>query len=69
MEKRLKEEDELVLLSIANVNYDVLYYILRNTAIEILKLKTRQMRKQEKGLGLKLVIKRRTELENCLSIV
>ena len=61
VEKRFEKQDELILFSSGKVKYDVLNYIHKNTDIEILKLETRYMKRREKGLGLKLVIKRKTK--------
>jgi hypothetical protein len=58
IEKRLEKQDELVLYSSGNVKYDVLDYIHKNKAIEILKLETRYMKKREKGLGLKVTVRK-----------
>jgi hypothetical protein len=44
-----------------NVKYEVLTYLNKRRDIEIVKLETRYMKKREKGLGLKLVIKRKPE--------
>jgi len=59
VEERLKKEDELILYSIGNIKYNVLDYLHKNPHIQILKLETRYMKNREKGLGLKVIIKRK----------
>jgi len=61
VEKRLAKEDELALFSIGDVKYNVLDYLHKNSAVEIVKLETRYMKKREKGVGLKVIIKRKTK--------
>jgi hypothetical protein len=58
LDQRLKGNDEIVLLALGDVKYEVLAYLNNRKDIEILKLETRYMKKREKGLGLKLIIKR-----------
>jgi hypothetical protein len=60
VEKRFEKQDELVLFSSGKVKYDVLDYIHKNTDIEIIKLETRYMKRQEKGIGLKAIVRRRS---------
>jgi len=48
-----------VLLALGDVKYEVLAYLNKRKDIEILKLETRYIKKREKGLGLKLIIKRK----------
>jgi molybdopterin converting factor small subunit len=59
LEQRLQEGDEIVLLALGDVKYEVLAYLHWRKDIEIVKLETRYMKKREKGLGLKLLIKRK----------
>ena len=64
LEQRLQKDDEIVLLALGDVKYEVLAYLHKRKDIGILKLETRYMKKREKGLGLKLVIKRKTKPQN-----
>ena len=57
--KNVQEGEEIVLLALGDVKYEVLAYLDNRKDIEILKLETRYMKKREKGLGLKLLIKRK----------
>jgi hypothetical protein len=59
LDQRLKGNDEIVLLALGDVKYEVLSYLHKRKDIEILKLETRYIKKREKGLGLKLIIKRK----------
>jgi hypothetical protein len=58
LDQRLKGNDEIVLLALGDVKYEVLAYLNKRKDIEILKLETRQMKKREKGTGLKVVVSR-----------
>jgi molybdopterin converting factor small subunit len=58
LEQRLKKDDEIVLLALGDVKYEVLAYLNRRKDIEILKLETRQMKKREKGTGLKATVRK-----------
>jgi hypothetical protein len=49
LEQRLQKDDEIVLLALGDVKYEVLAYLNKRKDIEILKLETRQMKKREKG--------------------
>ncbi|MCL6579866.1 MAG: hypothetical protein K6T73_10915 [Candidatus Bathyarchaeota archaeon] len=60
LEQRLQKGDEIVLLALGDVKYEVLSYLNRRKDIEILKLETRYMKRREKGTGLKAVVKRKT---------
>jgi hypothetical protein len=58
LEKCLQTDDRIVLLALGDVKYEVLAYLNRRKDMEILKLETRQMKKREKGTGLKVVVSR-----------
>ena len=58
LEKRLQTDDQIVLLALGDVKYEVLAYLNKRKDMEILKLETRQMKKREKGTGLKVVVSR-----------
>jgi hypothetical protein len=46
-----------VLLALGDVKYEVLAYLNKRKDIEILKLETRQMKKRDKGTGLKATVR------------
>jgi hypothetical protein len=53
-----------VLLALGNVKYEVLAYLNKRKDIEVLKLETRQMKKREKGTGLKAIVRSRSKPDN-----
>jgi hypothetical protein len=59
LEQRLQKDAEIVLLALGDVKYEVLAYLNKRKDIEILKLETRQMKKREKGTGLKAIVRSR----------
>jgi hypothetical protein len=61
LEQRLQEGDEIVLLALGDVKYEVLAYLHRRKDMEILKLETRFMKKREKGTGLKAIVRTRNK--------
>jgi len=60
LEKRLPTDDEIVVLALGDVKYEVLSYLNRRKDMEILRLETRYMKKREKGTGLKAIVRRRS---------
>ena len=61
LEQRLPTDDEIVLLALGDVKYEVLAYLNKRKDMEILKLETRQMKKRDKGTGLKVTVRRRSK--------
>jgi hypothetical protein len=59
----LKKDDEIVLLALGDVKYDVLSYLNKRKDIEIVKLETRFMKKREKATGVKVTVRRRMQAE------
>jgi hypothetical protein len=57
LEQRLQKDAEIVLLALGDVKYEVLAYLNRRKDMEILKLETRQMKKRDKGTGLKAIVR------------
>jgi len=57
LEQRLQKDAEIVLLVLGDVKYEVLAYLNKRKDIEILKLETRQMKKRDKGTGLKATVR------------
>jgi hypothetical protein len=60
LEKRLPTDDEIVVLALGDVKYDVLRYLNNRKALEILKLETRYMKKRVKA-GLKAIVRTRSK--------
>ena len=50
-----------MLLALGNVKYEVLSYLNQRKDMEILKLETRQMKKRDKGTGLKAIVRSRSK--------
>jgi hypothetical protein len=61
LEKRLPTDDEIVVLALGDVKYEVLAYLNNRKDVEILKLETRLMKKREKGTGLKAIVRTRNK--------
>ena len=61
LEKCLQTNDRIVLLALGDVKYEVLSYLNKRKDIEILKLETRQMKKRDKGTGLKATVRSRRQ--------
>jgi len=63
LEKCLQADDRIVLLALGDVKYEVLSYLNKRKDIEIVKLETRFMKKREKGMGVKVTVRRRMQAE------
>ena len=61
LENRLQTDDEVVLLALGNVKYEVLSHLNKRKDIKIVKLETRHMKKREKGTGLKATVRKRRQ--------
>jgi len=64
LEKRLQTDDQIVLLALGNVKYQLLSYLNKRKDIEIMKLETRHMKKRDKGTGLKATVTSRSKPDN-----
>jgi len=64
LERRLRTDDKILVLVLGDVKYEVLRYLNRRKDIEILKLETRQMKKRDKGTGLKAIVRSRSKPDN-----
>ena len=64
LEKRLRTDDQIVLLALGNVKYQLLSYLHKRKDIEIVKLEPRHMKKREKGTGLKITVRSRSKPDN-----
>ena len=64
LEQRLQKDAEIVLLALGDVKYEVLAYLNKRKDIEILKLEARQMKKRDKGTGLKAIVRSRSKPDN-----
>jgi len=68
LEQRLQEGDEIVLLALGDVKYEVLAYLHRRKDMEIMKLETRYMKKREKGTGVKAIVRTRSKPDNLIDL-
>jgi hypothetical protein len=64
LEKCLQTDDRIVLLALRDVKYEVLNYLNKRKDVEILKLETRQVKKRDKGTGLKAAVRSREKPNN-----
>ena len=64
LEQCLQKDAEIVLLALGNVKYEVLAYLNKRKDMEILKLETRQMKKRDKGTGLKATVRSCSKPDN-----
>jgi hypothetical protein len=58
LKKRLQTQDKVALTALGQVRYDLLRHFKERKDVEIIKLETRYMKTREKGLGLKVTIRR-----------
>ena len=68
LEKCLQTDDRIVLLALGDVKYEVLAYLNRRKDIEILKVETSQMKKRDKGTGLKTTVRSRSKPNNLQNL-
>ena len=61
LEDRLQSDNEIVLLALGNVKYQLLSYLNKRKDIEMLKVEPRHMKKPEKGTGLKVTVRKRRQ--------
>ncbi len=53
-----KTDGRIVLLALGNLKFEVLNHVNARRDLEIIKIETRLMENREKGLGLKVVVRR-----------
>lgn len=58
LERRLIREEKVTLLAIGEVKEELLKYLNKRNDIEIIKLEPRYMKTREKGLGLKVTVRK-----------
>ena len=58
LEKRLRTSDEVTLLALGRIRYELLTYLEARKHMEIVKLETRYMKNRDKGIGLKVTVRR-----------
>lgn len=58
LEKRLQTDGRVTLAAIGRVRYKLLGYLQKRKDIEIVKLETRYMKNRDKGIGIKVTVRR-----------
>ena len=58
LEKRLETDERVTLLAIGRIRYKLLAYLRGRKDIEIVKLETRYMKNRDKGVGLKVTVRK-----------
>jgi hypothetical protein len=58
LERRFIREEKVTLLAIGEVKEELLRYLNKRKDLQIIKLETRYMKRREKGLGLKITVKK-----------
>lgn len=58
VEERLQIEGRVTLTALGKVKYKVLRHLQERKDIEVIKLQTKYMKKKEKGVGLKVTVRR-----------
>jgi len=59
-----QQNDEIVLLALGDLKYDVLRCLDNRKGIEVLKLETRYMKKRDEGTGLQAMVRSSTNPNN-----
>ena len=62
LEERLPKGEEIIMLALGKVKYDVLAYLTKRRDIEIIKLETKCMKKRQKGMGLKIIVRKSLQI-------
>ena len=58
LEKRLHTDERVTLTAIGRIRYKFLAYLRKRKDIEIGKLETRYMKNRDKGIGLKVTVRK-----------
>jgi len=58
LEERLQTEGKVTLLAIGRVKYKFLAYLQHRKDMEIVKLETKFMKNRDKGIGLKITVRK-----------
>lgn len=58
LEERLQTEGKVTLLAIGRVKYKLLVYLRYRKDMEIVKLETKFMKNRDKGIGLKVTVRK-----------
>jgi len=58
LEERLHTDEKVTLTAIGRIRYKLLAYLQKREDMEIVKLETRYMKNRDKGIGLKVTVRR-----------
>jgi hypothetical protein len=58
LEKRLQTSEKVTLLAIGRIRYKLLAYLRKREDMEIVGLETRYMKNRNKGIGLKVTVRK-----------
>ena len=58
LEERLQTDERVTLLAIGRVKYKLLAYLQHRKDMEIVKLETKYMKNRDKGIGLKVTVRK-----------
>ena len=58
LEKCLQTDERVTLTAIGRIRYKVLAYLQKREDIEIVKLETRYVKNRDKGVGLKVIVRK-----------
>ena len=61
LEKRLQRDPTVTLAAIGRIRYKLLAYLRKRKDVEIVKLETRYMKNRDKGIGIKVTVRRLSE--------
>lgn len=61
LEKRLQRGPTVTLTAIGRIRYKVLAYLRKRKDIEIVKVETGYMKNRDKGMGIKVTVRRLSE--------
>lgn len=61
LEKRLQTDGRVTLTAIGRIRYELLACLEKREAIEIVKVETRYMKNRDKGIGIKVTVRRLEE--------
>jgi hypothetical protein len=65
LNRRLQTDERITLTALGEVKNELLRHLHRRKDIQILKIETRYMKKREKGMGLKVIVRDRKRAETA----
>jgi hypothetical protein len=65
LDRRLQTDERITLTALGEVKSELLRHLHQRKDIQIIKIETRYMKKMEKGMGLKVVVRDRKRAETA----